>query len=157
MNGRASYTGQMANTINLVEPAQNEYLAELEQRAKREARAAAEGTIDPWLKTLSFWDGKQPVAAMHAYAVHPMSYYGNGEVSADFVGMASAGGHEFTFALMGSRDLWGDIRRLLDYAYEGGQRPEPAPHREPASPEALRAFRSRQSCAFRRRNPAHMP
>lgn len=53
-----------------------------------EAHAAAEGTIDPWLKTLSFWDGKQPVAAMHAYAVHPMSYYGTGEVSADFVGMA---------------------------------------------------------------------
>lgn len=35
MNGRASYTGQMATPINLVEPAQNEYLAELEKRAKR--------------------------------------------------------------------------------------------------------------------------
>jgi hypothetical protein len=53
-----------------------------------QAHAAAEGTIDPWLKTLSFWDGKKAVAAMHAYAVHPMSYYGQGEVSADFVGMA---------------------------------------------------------------------
>jgi hypothetical protein len=57
---------------------------------KPEARDAGEGTIDPWLKTLSFWDGKQPVAAMHAYAVHPMSYYGQGEVSADFVGLARA-------------------------------------------------------------------
>lgn len=55
---------------------------------KPEPHAADEGTIDPWLKTLSFWDGKQPVAAMHAYAVHPMSYYGQGEVSADFVGLA---------------------------------------------------------------------
>lgn len=53
-----------------------------------EARSAAEGTIDPWLKTLSFWDGPEPLAAVHAYAVHPMSYYGNGEVSADFVGLA---------------------------------------------------------------------
>lgn len=49
-----------------------------------------EGTIDPFLKTLSFWDGDTPVAALHAYATHPMSYYGQGGVSADFVGMARA-------------------------------------------------------------------
>jgi hypothetical protein len=55
-----------------------------------QAHAAAEGTVDPWLKTLSFWDGRKPVAALHAYAVHPMSYYGQGEVSADFVGLARA-------------------------------------------------------------------
>ena len=54
------------------------------------AAAAGEGTIDPWLKTLSFWDGNKPVAATHFYAVHPMSYYGAGGVSADFVGMARA-------------------------------------------------------------------
>jgi hypothetical protein len=54
------------------------------------ARAADEGTIDPWLKTLSFWDGATPVAALSAYAVHPMSYYGSGEVSADFPGIARA-------------------------------------------------------------------
>ncbi|MEO6035567.1 MAG: hypothetical protein ABIQ35_09960 [Verrucomicrobiota bacterium] len=54
------------------------------------AQAAEEGTIDPWLKTLSFWDGGVPLAAMHFYAVHPMSYYGGGGVSADFVGMARA-------------------------------------------------------------------
>src|SRR3954467_15084241 len=46
------------------------------------------GTIDPWLKTLSFWDGDKPLLALNHYAVHPMSYYGRGEVSADFVGMA---------------------------------------------------------------------
>lgn len=51
-------------------------------------RAAPEGTIDPYLKTLSFWDGDRPVAAIHCYAVHPMSYYGRSGVSADFVGMA---------------------------------------------------------------------
>ena len=52
------------------------------------AHAAPEGTIDPWLKTLSFWEGDTPLAALHCYATHPMSYYGRGDVSADFVGMA---------------------------------------------------------------------
>ena len=51
-------------------------------------RAKPEGTIDPWLKTLSFWEEEQPVAALSFYAVHPMSYYGKGGVSADFVGIA---------------------------------------------------------------------
>lgn len=53
-------------------------------------RAAPEGTIDPFLKTLSFWDGDIPLAALHAYAVHPMSYYGKGGISADFPGIARA-------------------------------------------------------------------
>lgn len=52
------------------------------------ARAAADGTIDPLLKTLSFWDEDKPVLALHAYATHPMSTYGQGEVSDDFVGLA---------------------------------------------------------------------
>jgi hypothetical protein len=52
------------------------------------ARLAPEGTIDPFLKTLSFWDGDKPILALSVYAVHPMSYYGRGEVSADFVGLA---------------------------------------------------------------------
>jgi hypothetical protein len=51
-------------------------------------REASDGLIDPWLKTISFWDQDKPVAALSAYATHPMSYYGGGEVSADFVGMA---------------------------------------------------------------------
>jgi hypothetical protein len=52
------------------------------------AHEASEGTVDPWLKTLSFWTEGQAVAALHAYATHPMSYYGKGGVSSDFVGMA---------------------------------------------------------------------
>lgn len=51
-------------------------------------RDQPEGTIDPWLKTLSFWDGDRPVLALSCYATHPMSYYGQGEVSTDFVGLA---------------------------------------------------------------------
>jgi hypothetical protein len=51
-------------------------------------REQPEGLIDPWLKTISFWDGDAPVLALHAYATHPMSYYGRGEVTCDFVGLA---------------------------------------------------------------------
>jgi len=51
-------------------------------------RAEPEGLIDPWLKTLSFWNGAQPLAALSYYATHPMSYYGDGRVSSDFCGLA---------------------------------------------------------------------
>jgi len=51
-------------------------------------QAADEGLIDPWLRTLSFWNGDEPVCALHSYAVHPMSYYGTGDISIDFVGLA---------------------------------------------------------------------
>jgi len=56
----------------------------------KEARDADEGTIDPWLRTLSFWDGDRPICALHNYAVHPMSSYGGGKISADFPGEARA-------------------------------------------------------------------
>lgn len=52
------------------------------------AQQADAGDIDPWLRTLSFWNGEVPICALHSYAVHPMSYYGSGEVSIDFVGLA---------------------------------------------------------------------
>ncbi len=53
-------------------------------------RELPEGLIDPWLKVISFWDGEQPLAAINAYATHPMSYYGGGAISSDFVGLARA-------------------------------------------------------------------
>jgi hypothetical protein len=46
------------------------------------------GLIDPLLRTISFWDGERCLVEYHAYATHPMSYYGRGEVSSDFVGLA---------------------------------------------------------------------
>ncbi len=49
---------------------------------------ADEGRIDPFLKTIAFYNGEAPVVELHAYATHPMSYYGRGEVSSDFVGLA---------------------------------------------------------------------
>ncbi|MCA9169183.1 MAG: hypothetical protein KDB23_16020 [Planctomycetales bacterium] len=51
-------------------------------------RDAPEGEVDPLLKTISFWKDDEPVLALHAYATHPMSSYGAGEVSSDFVGLA---------------------------------------------------------------------
>jgi hypothetical protein len=51
-------------------------------------RSQPEGTIDPWLRMLSFWNGERPVVAMSAYATHPMSYYGTGRVTSDFPGIA---------------------------------------------------------------------
>lgn len=47
-----------------------------------------EGLIDPWLKTVAFFDGDRKLAACHWYATHPMSYYGDGRVSSDFAGLA---------------------------------------------------------------------
>lgn len=52
------------------------------------AREADEGPIDPFVTAVGFWDGDEPVACLSHYAIHPMSHYGRGEVSADFVGMA---------------------------------------------------------------------
>lgn len=49
---------------------------------------APEGIIDPLLRSVSFWDGPRRVATLSYYATHPMSYYGKGAVSADFVGHA---------------------------------------------------------------------
>src|SRR5262249_6737282 len=46
-------------------------------------RDEPEGLIDPWLRTLSFWDKEKPLAALHYYATHPMSYYGDGRVTSD--------------------------------------------------------------------------
>lgn len=47
-------------------------------------RAMPEGLIDPWARTISFWSGNRPVAAVNCYATHPMSYYGQGDVTGDF-------------------------------------------------------------------------
>lgn len=54
------------------------------------AKNQEEGLIDPWLKTLSFWNGDAPLAAINAYSVHPQSIYRTGRASADFPGLARA-------------------------------------------------------------------
>ncbi len=52
------------------------------------AQAAPEGTIDPLVRLISFWSEDQPVAVLTYYATHPQSYYGQGSVNWDFVGVA---------------------------------------------------------------------
>lgn len=53
-----------------------------------EAVAAPEGTVDPYLCSISFWNEERPVASLTYYATHPQSHYNKGSVSADFVGAA---------------------------------------------------------------------
>jgi hypothetical protein len=48
------------------------------------------GEIDPELKTISFFNGDKLLVQLHSYATHPMSHYGQGVVSSDFVGLARA-------------------------------------------------------------------
>lgn len=79
---------RIASNRRFVTPGGVVSFARMSRTTDAVARAADEGLIDPWLKTLSFWDGDKPVAALSAYSVHPMSYYGQGEVSADFPGLA---------------------------------------------------------------------
>jgi hypothetical protein len=53
-------------------------------------RRAPEGTIDGYLRTITFFDDQQPLASLHYYATHPMSYYGHGLVTYDVPGLALA-------------------------------------------------------------------
>ena len=50
--------------------------------------AEPEGVIDPLLRSVSFWGRDKRIATLSYYATHPMSYYGKGVISADFVGHA---------------------------------------------------------------------
>jgi len=50
--------------------------------------ALPEGPVDPLLRTVAFYSGAEKIAACHYYATHPMSFYGDGRVTADFVGLA---------------------------------------------------------------------
>lgn len=51
-------------------------------------RAEPEGTIDPNVSLVSFWNGEQPLAVLSYYAVHPQSYYRTGIPNPDFPGVA---------------------------------------------------------------------
>jgi len=53
-----------------------------------ELRAAPEGTIDPAVSLVSFWNGDKPIAVLSYYATHPQSYYRTGIPNPDFPGLA---------------------------------------------------------------------
>jgi len=45
-----------------------------------------------------------------------------------FVGSANNGGRELIFAILGADDMWGDLRRLIEFGFEGGTAPVPRSH-----------------------------
>ena len=51
-------------------------------------RAEPEGTIDPTVSLVSFWNGEQPLAVLSYFATHPQSYYRTGIPNPDFPGVA---------------------------------------------------------------------
>jgi hypothetical protein len=51
-------------------------------------RAEPEGTIDPIVSLVSFWNGEKPVVILSYYATHPQSYYRTGIPNPDFPGLA---------------------------------------------------------------------
>ena len=57
-------------------------------KGRPELRELPEGYIDPYLKTITFANGNEPLVRLHYYATHPQSFYLDGRVSIDFVGMA---------------------------------------------------------------------
>lgn len=51
-------------------------------------REFPEGTVDPWLRMVTFWNDDEPLVALTYYATHPQSYYRTGRANPDFPGLA---------------------------------------------------------------------
>lgn len=51
-------------------------------------RELPEGTIDPFVRTVTFAVGDKPLARLHYYATHPQVKYNDGIATSDFVGIA---------------------------------------------------------------------
>ena len=59
-----------------------------------DARAEPEGTIDPYVRLVSFWDGDTPLVSLTYYASHPQSQLAAQKMRPDlFVCMAAYGDH----------------------------------------------------------------
>lgn len=65
-----------------------------------EAIAAPEGVIDPWLRSLTFYNEDEPLVVLTYYATHPQSYYGKGDVTSEFVGIGRAKREKATDGLL---------------------------------------------------------
>ncbi|MDP1591378.1 MAG: hypothetical protein Q8M07_26725 [Prosthecobacter sp.] len=79
---------KVASNRRIIGPLGKLILGRMSASKNPDAQAAPEGTIDPVLKLVSFWDGETPLACMTYYATHPQSFYGKGDVTAEFVGLA---------------------------------------------------------------------
>ena len=51
-------------------------------------REMDEGLIDPFVRSIGFWNEDQPLVSLTWYASHPQSFYNRGAVSYDTVGLA---------------------------------------------------------------------
>ncbi len=86
-----------ASSYRIPEPILSRLIAEAQRQGYEhsaarveEALAAPEGVIDPLLKMLTFFDGDRPIVSLSYYATHPQSYFGQGDVTSEFVGLARA-------------------------------------------------------------------
>jgi hypothetical protein len=87
--GASSRVDQVASNRRISRNEKNQVVGTRSSACKDPAlRDMPEGLIDPDAKTIAFYDGDDRVAALHYYATHPMSYYGDGRVSSDFPGLA---------------------------------------------------------------------
>lgn len=84
----AAAVEKVASNRRILGPDGKVAIVRLSSTRNAEATAAPEGTIDPLVRLVSFWDGETPVASLTYYACHPQSYYGKGDVTSDFVGLA---------------------------------------------------------------------
>jgi len=79
---------KVASNRRILGPNGKVAIVRLSRSRDAKAQAAPEGTIDPYIWMLAFWNHDQPLAVLTYYATHPQSYYGQGSVNWDFVGMA---------------------------------------------------------------------
>lgn len=79
---------QVASNRRIIGPDGKSKLIRYSATKDPAARDAPEGTIDPILRSISFFQRDQPLARLYYYTTHPMSYYGDGRVTTDFVGLA---------------------------------------------------------------------
>ena len=49
-------------------------------------QAQPEGKIDPWIRTITLFDGESPLVRLHYYACHPENTFTHGKVSSDIFG-----------------------------------------------------------------------
>ncbi len=78
---------QVASSRRIRQP-DGTILTRLSSSKNPEEQKAPEGYIDGYVRTLTFFDGEQPVVRVYYYATHPQSYYNDGRVTYDVPGIA---------------------------------------------------------------------
>src|SRR5690606_33318935 len=63
---------------------------------RRHTKFSRDWSSDVCSSDLSFWSGNEPIVTLSYYATHPQSHYGEGDVTAEFIGMARKAREEAT-------------------------------------------------------------